>query len=302
MIRFLSHNEIDVGKWDQCISSSGTTLPYAYTWWLDTVNPGWNALIMDDYLAVMPLTGRTKLGFNYLFQPWFTQQLGVFSPRTDLRINAGRFLEAIPDQYRFVDIQLNAENNPSSDVFQVNYRTNFELKLEKDYMSIYSSYHRNCRRNVQKAKAAGLRVDRGPGSSLFSRFVSRNMEDRLHHSNDLFTVLENLSGICEMKGTGKIPGVYRNHELLAAGWLVEMPGRILFMACASTEEGKKNQAMYALVDHIISTYAGTGKTLDFTGSTMPGVAYFNAGFGAVKTAYPSVKRNTLPWYLKIFKK
>ncbi|HLO57344.1 MAG TPA: hypothetical protein VK179_01250 [Bacteroidales bacterium] len=302
MIRFLAHNEIDVVKWDHCISESGTTLPYAYSWWLDTVNPGWNALIMDDYLAVMPLTGSKKLGFNYLFQPWFTQQLGIFSPREEPKTEAGRFLQAIPGIYRFVDIQLNAENIPSSDLYRVNYRTNFELKLDKDYMSIYSSYHRNCRRNVQKAKAAGLKADRGPGASLFSRFVARNIEDRLPHSKDLFTVLEKLLGTCEMNGTGKSLGIYRNQVLLAAGWIVEMPERVLFMACASTMEGKQNQAMYALVDHIISTYAGTGKILDFTGSTMPGVAYFNAGFGAIKTAYPSVKRNTLPWYLKMLKK
>lgn len=302
MIRFLSHNDIDFARWDRCISDSGTTLPYAFSWWLDTVNPGWNGLVMDDYQAVMPLTGGRKLGFNYLFQPWFTQQLGVFSPHEKIKTDAGRFLQAIPGKYRYIDIQLNAENNPSSDTFGVNYRTNFELNLANDYMSIYSSYHRNCRRNVLKAKAAGLKVDRGPGPSLFSRFVSRHMEFRMRHTADLFTILEKISGTSEMNGSGKILGVYGNHVLLAAGWFVEMPGRVLFMACASTAEGKRNQAMYLLVDHIISTHAGAGKILDFTGSTMPGVAYFNSGFGAVKTAYPLVKRNTLPWYLKIVKK
>lgn len=302
MLRFLTHHEINAAKWDHCISDSGTTLPYAYTWWLDAVNPGWNALVMDDYVAVMPLTGRKKLGFNYLYQPFLTQQLGVYSADFEVKNKAGLFLEAIPDAYRYIDIQLNTENNPSSDLFRVNYRTNFELSLSKDYMSMFSSYHRNCRRNVQKARAAGLKVDRGPGPSLFSRFVSRNIENRLRHTAGLFAILEKLAATTELNGSGEITGVYGDHQLLAAGWTVNTPGRVLFMACASTGEGKRNQAMYALVDHIISLHAGSGKIFDFTGSNMPGVAYFNAGFGAIKTAYPLVKRNTLPWYLKLLKK
>ena len=83
--------------------------------------------------------------------------------------------------------------------------------------------------------------------------------------------------------------------MLAAGWFVYTPERCLFLVCASTSEGKRNQAMYLLVDHVIRSKSGSGLIFDFTGSNIPGVAYFNSGFGAVKSYYPTVKRNNLPW-------
>ncbi len=39
----------------------------------------WDALVLDDYQAVMPLTWRSKFGIRYLYQPAFTQQTGIFS-------------------------------------------------------------------------------------------------------------------------------------------------------------------------------------------------------------------------------
>jgi hypothetical protein len=73
----LLHKEIDKNS-GICIHHSINRILYAFSWWLDAVCPGWEALIEDDYRAVMPLTGNIKLGIHYLYQP-FTQQLGVSS-------------------------------------------------------------------------------------------------------------------------------------------------------------------------------------------------------------------------------
>ena len=94
MIRYLRHNEIDREKWDACIAASENGLVYAYSWYLDVVHPEWEALVMDDYAAVMPLTGGRKFGVEYLFQPFFVQQLGAFSPDC-MKLNDNEFMEAI---------------------------------------------------------------------------------------------------------------------------------------------------------------------------------------------------------------
>ena len=77
MIRYLSHDEIDKPQWDACIEGSVNSLPYAASWWLDVVSPGWEALVSEDYRSVMPLTWHKKLGVYYLYQPYLTQQLGI---------------------------------------------------------------------------------------------------------------------------------------------------------------------------------------------------------------------------------
>ena len=99
LIEYKKHSEIDRQRWDACIEGSVNRLPYALSWWLDTVCPDWDALVEDDYRAVMPLTRDRKFGFDYLYQPYFTQQLGVFSSlRPVMPEWSSQFLDAIPDK------------------------------------------------------------------------------------------------------------------------------------------------------------------------------------------------------------
>ena len=49
-------------------------------WYLDIVHENWDALMEDDYERVMPMPVITKnWRISYIFQPFFVQQLGVFS-------------------------------------------------------------------------------------------------------------------------------------------------------------------------------------------------------------------------------
>ena len=77
-IRYLERHEIDTIKWDQCIRHAANGLIYSYSVYLDTMAKQWSALVLNDYEAVMPLTWNRKFGFNYLYQPAFTSQLGIF--------------------------------------------------------------------------------------------------------------------------------------------------------------------------------------------------------------------------------
>src|SRR4030042_5054249 len=248
----------------------------------------------------MPLTCNKKFGVDYLYQPYFTQQLGVFSSDVLRPSETDEFLKAIPDRYRYISIQLNDGNSPFNADFQYKARKNFTLDLSYSYIQLSINYHRNCRRNIQKALNSRLTVKHGPGPAAFTRFVSRHLERK--HENirkNLFPLLQKICSISLEKGTGEILGVYKpGDNLLAAGWFVTVAGRFLFLVCASTPVGKKNHAMYFLVDHVIREKAGTNLILDFTGSDLPGVAYFNTGFGAVKNTYLAIKRNLLPWPLR----
>ena len=108
MIQYLTHNQINLNKWDATVAECGNI--YAYSWYLDIVRPGWDALVEDDYQSVMPLTGGKKFGVNYLFQPYFAQQLGVFSKQSLTPEKTEAFLKAIPSKYRFAEIRLNESN------------------------------------------------------------------------------------------------------------------------------------------------------------------------------------------------
>ena len=106
---YLKHTEIDKVKWDDCVLNSQNHLPYCYSWYLDIVSPGWDALISNDYEFIFPLTHRRKAGINYLFQPYFTQQLGLFSKNAFEQKTVTAFLSAIPEHFKFIEINLNTK-------------------------------------------------------------------------------------------------------------------------------------------------------------------------------------------------
>ena len=156
MIQYLHHNEIDLKQWDATIAECGNI--YAFSWYLDIVHPGWEALVEDDYHAVMPLTGGKKFGVNYLFQPYFVQQLGVFSesPMTAEKLES--FLKAIPEKYRFAEIRLNESNTLDKGIERFDYHRNVLLDLNQDYEAIRSNYHTNTKRNLAKAENNNLQL------------------------------------------------------------------------------------------------------------------------------------------------
>ena len=148
-IQYLKHNQIDISKWDECISRSKNRLVYAQSWYLDLVCSDWDALVADNYKAVMPLTHGLKYGINYLYQPFFSQQLGVFSTSEPNKQMLEAFIKAIPAKFRFIDINLNKANNFNLEGFQIRKNINIELKLNKPYDEITSGYSNNTKRNIK---------------------------------------------------------------------------------------------------------------------------------------------------------
>src|SRR5579871_3301850 len=110
-IHYLTRHEIDAVKWDACIDAAPNGLIYGHSFYLDAMTScQWDALVLDDYRAVMPLTWNRKFGFYYLYQPFCTPCLGVFGT-PGLPVSA--FLQAIPKKFKLWDIDLNEANFPS---------------------------------------------------------------------------------------------------------------------------------------------------------------------------------------------
>ena len=77
-IAYLTYQQINKSKWDDCINKSINKLIYAESFYLDTITENWDAIVLNDYEAVMPLIWKKKFGIKYLYQPAFLQQAGIF--------------------------------------------------------------------------------------------------------------------------------------------------------------------------------------------------------------------------------
>src|SRR3954465_4726 len=70
--------EIDAGKWNNCIINSEANKIYAKYNYLQHLADNWSGLVINDYTAVMPIVWRKKWGIRYTYDAPFIQQLGLF--------------------------------------------------------------------------------------------------------------------------------------------------------------------------------------------------------------------------------
>ena len=294
MIQYLVNKEIDKAKWDAIVAECGNI--YAYSWYLDFVHPDWEALVEDDYQSIMPLTGGNKFGVNYLYQPYFVQQLGVFSKQPLLPKKTEEFLKAIPKKYRFAEIRLN-EGNTFNDGFQgVEYHRNVLLDLNRDYETIRSNYHTNTKRNLAKAETNNLQIV----ETVIPYHVVALFRDHRGALIDKwgdaeYHVLVDLVKAAQQRKNAFILGVSVKGVglLIAAAIFMQTDDRITFLFSGLTPEGKDRQAMTYLLDHVIQKYANQPITFDFEGSDDKNLARFYLGFGGDEVKYPSYSYNHL---------
>ena len=307
MIQYLVNSQIDKSKWDATIAECGNI--YAFSWYLDMVHPQWEALVEDDYRSVMPLTGGKKFGINYLYQPYFVQQLGVFSKEPLTPQKTKEFLDAIPKKYRFAEIRLNENNIFDGDVQGVEYHRNVLLDLNRDYEAIRANYHQNTKRNLAKAEENNLQLV----TSVIPYHVVALFRDNRgallnKWGNAEYGVLIRLAQVAQQRDAAFMLGVNEKGigQLICAAIFMKTKDRITFLFSGLTLEGKQRQAMTYLLDQVIQKYSNRPITFDFEGSDDENLARFYLGFGGEEKKYPSYCFNRLSpigkALLKVWKK
>jgi hypothetical protein len=292
VIKLLIHNKIDREGWDNCIRNAVFETIYPYSWYLDLVSPGWEALVLDDYRAVMPLTWTKKLGFRLLLQPILAQQLGVFSMNPLESGLLHEFLQSIPSRFRYIDICLNRENPEIPEKWKSFERQNYELDLSGPE----DSYHNNTRRNLQKGQSQDF--------EFRSISVREYLYLKFHGMKDArprvrWSYLENLFGGLLRLGKADVFGLFQGDYLQAAAILGYAESRTIYLNGCNSDAGKENRAMFVLMDRLISQSRGAGRIFDFEGSNIPGVARFYEGFGGKRTVYPRIVKTSFPFLRKV---
>ena len=282
LIRFLSHIEIDKLKWDNVIETSQYPVFYALSWYLDFVSPEWCALVEDDYVMVMPLPIKKKLGISLITQPIMSQQLGVFSKLEIQQSDLIRFLRAIPIRYPLVRLSMNV-SNPSNACRDVSIKQNFVLPLSNSYIELQQNFSANTIRNVKKAKRSEIKVK--PCVSIKDAFNLFAQSNSFYNEIKYKTVLEFLvkRNCCE------IVGAFGNDELLAVSFFVKDNNRYVYIASTVNVQGRKMRAQYAIINYFIESHSQEKALLDFEGSSIPSIAKFFKGFGAQKQEYFAIR-------------
>jgi hypothetical protein len=300
-IKYLPHEQIDKGKWDNCIDEAANGLVYAYSFYLDAMSRNWDALVLDDYKAVMPLTWNKKYGFYYLYQPFLCASLGVFGNH----LNAGvleNFLEAIPRRFRYWDIYLNWYNLFPLTKFNLYQRVNHALSLNIPYEELYSQFRTSYKQLLKRFEKTGCTITRNIPVEEVLVLAKSQLGAFFNISEDDYSRFQQLYSSMAAKQKAVNYGVYSSQgELLASGLFLFSHKRAYYILAGNHPNGKTLGASHQVIDSFIKEFAGRDLVLDFEGSNVSRIAFFFKGFNAVEELYPGIIYNRLPPLLRWLK-
>ena len=301
-IQYLTYGQIDKKKWDECIETASNGLIYGYSFYLDSMSKHWDALVLNDYEAVMPLTWNIKYGIHYLYQPPLTPCLGVFGNQLNTAL-LNDFLKSIPGKFKYWDFYFNPGNFFQLADFKLYERVNYVLPLMDNYETISNGFRDNIKRNIKKSEKLQLIIkkniettdifDLAKEQALnFSTFTNSDFE----HFNELYKLLY-------QKEQAATYGVYMpSGQLVASAIFLFSHNRAYYILVGNHPDGKTLGASHALINAFIKDHAGQNLLLDFEGSDIPSLAFFYSSFGAREEKYSAIRLNRLPALLKWMKR
>ncbi|CAA0151128.1 hypothetical protein [Tenacibaculum maritimum] len=280
MIKYLKREELDVQKYDECIEASIQSMLYAYSWYLDIVAESWAVLVLNDYEAVMPLPWKRRYAIAYITQPYFCQQLGVFSKNVILEREVVRFIKKIPKYFFKVVLQFNFQNK--MDIPKAMQRENYVLSLKKGKTEIFKNYNKNRKRDYKKAEKRNFTLEKNLDSELFIKFIEE-VPKNYELDSYPFSILKNLAKLKNQYIF--IWGIKEDNALMASLLFLKDKHRITYLMPIISNEGKKRGYATLLVTKLIETFSESDLILDFEGSMLEGIARFYRSFGAKKETY-----------------
>ncbi|WP_117879414.1 peptidoglycan bridge formation glycyltransferase FemA/FemB family protein [Aureibaculum luteum] len=290
MIRYLTRSQIDLLKYDHCILESMSSRVYGFSWYLDAVCDTWDALVLNDYNAVMPLPRRVKYGINYIYQAPWIQQLGLFSDKKIESKLFEDFIQKIPKKFKLIDMMLNTTNHFS--IKHIEPRDNFVLPLENNsYQVLLKGYSKGRKSSVKQAQKFGLKIKKTTSTNAIIELFRENKGEDLQKSAQDYLALQRLVNQGQLLGKILIYEVFNsNDKLLGGAMFLKDEHRITNLFSALNNLGREKQAMSFLIDFMIKRYAGEPFVLDFEGSMITEIASFYKSFGAIKEIYFQYKK------------
>jgi hypothetical protein len=297
-IKYILREDLEEHKYNKCIEKSKQSNLYGYSWYLDIVCESWDVLVLNNYEAVMPIPWKKKYVIKYICQPFFCQQLGVFSTVENKQLTE-EFIDSIPAKFLKISLQFNSLNIISEER-NISQRLNYILLLNDSYKNIFKSFSKGRKHAVKQAmKNELISVDFSIDELILIAKQNYDFDD---FSSKEFTLLKQLIEALKNRNKLELLGIRdANNTLIGGSVFLIDSHRIIYLFSAMSKEGKEKQVPSFLLNQIIEKYSESQRILDFEGSMIPGIASFFKSFGSIVENYSFLQVNRLPFLLRLLK-
>jgi hypothetical protein len=279
-IRYLASNEVDPLKWDECLARSDNGLIYGSRIYLDMMADHWNAVVIDDYRAVMPLPWRKRWLFRSYYHVPFLPQTGIYGNADPSLFK--QITKTVFRKIRYGDLFLNAGNGEYAKFLSASPLVNMVVDLAPPYDTLRADYHRDLDKHLRRSVKHNLIYTAGNNiKRVVKLFRKRNGSKIASLKRSDY---ERFTSLClHLMHVGK--AIVRkvtdgDDKLLALALFLKDEKRVYNLMNVVLPDGRAKSAGYFLFDQLIQEFAGSGLILDFEGSQK-----FYKSFGAVDEPY-----------------
>tara|TARA_B100000900_G_scaffold392648_1_gene388350 strand:+ start:1060 stop:1989 length:930 start_codon:yes stop_codon:yes gene_type:complete len=300
-IKFLEHAQIDFEKWDTCVASSSNPQPYGFSWYLNWLADQWQALVIGDYEAVLPLFIRKKFGQLYSTRPYGTQALGPYSK---IPLTKDVVAALVDESNRYVKYAeyFFSPGTPMPEAFKPKLFSNFIIDTSADYEVLFKAYSSQIKRNLKKARSAKFELSEWATVQDAVQLWQNNVREKTAIPNASFNRLGKLLEFCYYQKRGVLYAVRDEYNQLCGSqfWVIYQ-GRSTLLLNASSDWGKDHGVSAWLIDQHIRSTAGRLHIIDFEGSSIPGLKRFYSGFGTKDEPFYMHVENQLSFPINLMK-
>jgi hypothetical protein len=284
-------------------------------WWLDAVNPAWQAVITqkgDHITGIWPYIIDQKLGVKLLRTPLLTPYLGphVFFPADMKESNRDSFehdtITALINQLPNVPVwalsmfpglkQVGLFKNYGLDA-QVKQTFLVDLSTSED--TIFSNLKESIRRNIKAAAKEITIVNDAAYLPQLYQYQKSTLNRKQAAQPHTMQHMQRFMDACIAHNSGALWVARKGDEVTAIIWNVWDARTSYYFMGAQNPASHNAAAMSALLWHCIAqAKLRQNQVFDLEGSMDPGVEKFFRGFGGKRDLYLILKKNTsLTWKL-----
>tara|TARA_B110000046_G_scaffold186039_1_gene231702 strand:+ start:773 stop:1633 length:861 start_codon:yes stop_codon:yes gene_type:complete len=280
MIKYIRRQDLDIAKYNDCIEDSIQSRIYAFSWYLDIVADNWDVMVLDDYKAVMPIPWKSKYRLKYIGQPYFCQQLGVFSKEKFTKEIQEEIIKKIPKKFVKVSLNFNSNNFLTSNMKPLK---NYILTLNNTYDTLFKAFSKGRKHAVKVGQKNQLLLNKTTITELIDI-----KKEFYAHGNFPVIVLEKLTNYVLENNKGFILGVFKDGNLLGGGLFLKSKNRITYLFSSFNMDGRKLQAASFLISNIVKQYENSNVILDFEGGNLPNIGSFFKSFSSKDEGYSNL--------------
>ncbi len=291
-IRLVPQEDIDQLKWDSCIHYSENGSVFGYQWFMNNTAKEWDGLVEGDYESVFPLVKKAdSFSRKELYQPMLIRSLGIFSIHLLSAVRMEAFFNAIPKDYKKINIDLNERHQPlSNEDFNWSEKRNFQLWLDQPYEVLRQNYAAEILEQLKEASRLGLR----PVSNIRPEIIADHFKKYTKQRGlveEKFHALQRIMYNALHRGIGFASGVEDSQgNLLVANFYIYSHGKLLSLIPMEIATNKTAQIFG--IDLLMQTNAGRPLIFDLNSSDES-----LKKLGALPNSYYTINKNDRKWGL-----